>query len=110
LPTPAALLGRSEGAEAIAIAVRCRSELGRNASRPIVSRGGPEDDMVETELEEENVDREKYDGEKMPQDIRRCSWAWRDVSSTRDDQHNEGAQVELGWRGMAAPIHPAARE
>jgi len=52
-------------------------------------RGGPEDDMAEAEFEEENVECEKYDGEKMPQDIRRCSWAWRDVSSTRDDHHSE---------------------
>mmetsp|Transcript_37802 Transcript_37802/g.121564 ORF Transcript_37802/g.121564 Transcript_37802/m.121564 type:complete len:171 (-) Transcript_37802:859-1371(-) len=52
-------------------------------------RGGPEDDMAEAEFEEENVECEKYDGEKMPQDIRRCSWAWRDVSSTRDDQHSD---------------------
>jgi len=32
-------LADASGAEAISIAVRCRSELGRNASRPIVSRG-----------------------------------------------------------------------
>jgi len=32
-------------------------------------RGDSEDDTAEAKLEDENVDCEKYDSEKMPQDI-----------------------------------------